>query len=490
MFIKELTLTNFKSFTGDPTVMGFNVPNGSRGSGLNIFVGENNTGKSTIFEAVDFLRNGTKKLPEDIRNKNCVNVASVQLLFEGDVESVIDGYSQPNKVGLFKSHVYGAGDQKLKFSRDTDNAKAIRVWSEDDGEYKNPAGIDAPVKKLFETNFVWADTNPNDQASFGATTICGSLLKEISNGFKETVEYAEFAEKFHETFNSDRSGLRRALMEIEEKTQQIFQEQFGSAGISFRFDELDTSAFFKNTVIEVDDGVKTSMEEKGSGMQRAVALAMLQVYAEQLTKNPEDAGGLEKPFFLFIDEPEICLHPKAQEKLLHALLDISASKQVFLTTHSPYFIAMSEVGEAGLFVFKVENDASVIEKLAGGDGLFPWSPTWGEVNFKAYNLPTVEFHNELYGRLQELTGKYRLDGFEGWLTEHGVALDKQWTRERDGVPGASSPSTVQTFIRNKVHHPENQTMQLESYSKLDLEGSIRKMIGLLPVAVEAQGQEA
>jgi hypothetical protein len=38
------------------------------------------------------------------------------------------------------------------------------------------------------------------------------------------------------------------------------------------------------------------MEEKGSGMQRSVALALLQVYADELTKHPEE-GGLKKPFF-------------------------------------------------------------------------------------------------------------------------------------------------------------------------------------------------
>ncbi|MDR3169854.1 MAG: ATP-binding protein [Candidatus Peribacteria bacterium] len=36
--------------------MEFNYPDGTN-SGLNFFVGENNTGKSTVFEAIDFLFN-------------------------------------------------------------------------------------------------------------------------------------------------------------------------------------------------------------------------------------------------------------------------------------------------------------------------------------------------------------------------------------------------------------------------------------------------
>ena len=54
MFISQLNVTNFKIFK-DKISLKFNVPNGRVGSGLNIFVGENNTGKSTVFEAIDFL---------------------------------------------------------------------------------------------------------------------------------------------------------------------------------------------------------------------------------------------------------------------------------------------------------------------------------------------------------------------------------------------------------------------------------------------------
>ena len=52
------------------------------------------------------------------------------------------------------------------------------------------------------------------------------------------------------------------------------------------------------------------MSEKGNGMQRSVALALLQVYAEESAHDEEQ--GQTKPFYLFIDEPELCLHPKGK----------------------------------------------------------------------------------------------------------------------------------------------------------------------------------
>lgn len=106
MFIKELKITNFKSFNGAISPLVFNVPNGELGSGLNIFVGENNTGKSTVFEAIDFVRNGTKKDEAAIKNKNNPASATVELTFVGAIEQAIDGFSQPNKITVFKRYIF------------------------------------------------------------------------------------------------------------------------------------------------------------------------------------------------------------------------------------------------------------------------------------------------------------------------------------------------------------------------------------------------
>ncbi len=340
MFIKSLLIKNFKCFNGDTKPLEFNLPDDkTAGSGLNILVGENNTGKSTVFEAIDFLRDGTKKNIDDIKNKQAKknDNISVELNFSGNISDVIDNYSQQNKKDVFKKYIYTYDNNEyFKLTRTSTNIKVIQLWDNEENAFKNESGIDAPLKKLFETNFVWSDTNPNDQAAFGSTTICGNLLKEIASKFEETDDYKKFSAEFHKTFNDENSGLRKELKSIEKRTQAIFAEQFGDAIISFHFNELKVDSFFKNTKIEINDGIPTFMEEKGSGMQRSVALALLQVYAEELIKHPNESI-FKKPFYLFIDEPEICLHPQAQEKLYWALLELAKNQQIFLTTHSPYF---------------------------------------------------------------------------------------------------------------------------------------------------------
>ena len=403
MFIQKIEIENFKSFK-DKQEMLCNIPNGNKGSGLNIFLGDNNTGKSTLFEAISFIRDGSKKTINALKNiKNPIQEIVVEATFQGKISQTIDSYAQENKMEVFKKYVFERdGKELLKISRNSAEMKKLDLWDSDNSEYKNKSGIDAPLKKLFEMSFIWADTNPNDETTFGATTICGNLLKEIMTSFIEFSEYEDFSKSFHKTFNNDESALKKMLKDTENRVQEIFKNQFGNANIKFQFEELEINSFFKKVSVLIDDGVETTMEEKGSGMQRSVALALLQVYAERIG-NQSTINQLKKPFFLFIDEPEICLHPKAQQKLFAALLDISAEKQIFLSTHSPYFLLSEHLQDIGLFIFERNNDNCCTFKAFNKtqEFLFPWGPTWGEVNYKAYKLATVEFHNELYGYLQE-----------------------------------------------------------------------------------------
>ena len=479
MFIKSICLSNFKGFIGDNHQINFKIPDGTTaGSGLNIFVGENNSGKSSIFEAVDFLRNGIKGEIDRIRSKREDNTqqdhACIELTFFGDIQNSINHFVQSNKQAAFTSSITSNNELRARTRRSTVDCKQLDLWNENSQGYSNPSGIDAPFKKLFETNFIWADTNPNNEATFGSTTLCGLLLKEIAQAHITTSEYREFQDSFNSVFNNPNSELRQKIAVVEQKVKRIFTEQFGQADIHFRFDELKIDSFFKSASIFIDDGVDIPMSEKGNGMQRSVALALLQVYAEELAHDEDQ--GQTKPFYLFIDEPELCLHPKGQTKLLKALLEISKTKQVFLTTHSPYFLVTPHLSNVGLFIFRKDGISNSVED-ASLEKMFPWSPTWGEINFKAYKLPTVELHNELYGKLQYDSGRFNENGFEQWLQDKNIQRTKQWIRESNGAAKAPSDVTLQTFIRNHIHHPENRRNAL--YTEDELKQSIEEMIRLL-----------
>lgn len=119
MYISKVSIKNFKCINGQLDV-DFSIPNGTSGSGLTVFVGDNNTGKSTIFEAIDFVRNGTKKDVEELKNKHASDSDCwVELTFIGDIESVIESYVQQNKKDVLKKLVFiKEGKSYLRIKRE------------------------------------------------------------------------------------------------------------------------------------------------------------------------------------------------------------------------------------------------------------------------------------------------------------------------------------------------------------------------------------
>lgn len=482
MQIQSLLIHNFKGFGESNNQLNFKIPNGTPGSGLNIFIGENNCGKSTIFEALDYLKDGTRKESKELINKSTdKDEFFVEVTFSGKINETVENYSQQNKIDVFKGLIY---DGILKARRTgsvlkTEEAQKkitkIELWDDKKG-FENKTGIDAPFKKLYDNNFIWSDTNAESEAKFGSSTICGQLLKEIAETHTNSEEYKGFSQEFHKIFTNPESELRKSLAIIEERVNFNLLQQFGDAKIKFSFDEIGAETFFKSTKVLVDDGIEVVMSEKGHGLQRAVALALLRVYAENISKKDKDKDKNAKPFFLFIDEPEICLHPIAQSKLLNALIEISRNQQVFLTTHSPFLIKSNFLNNFGIFIFKKENNNNHCS-AAEINGIFNRAPTWGEIVFKAYNLPNEDFHDELFGYLQEIIKAENITQVDDYLYSQGVPRDKLWQREATKWKEFPVENrTIQYFIRNKIHHPENKKMQAYEYTIDELKISIEKMI--------------
>ena len=139
MYIRTITLNNFKCFEADIDPLHFAMPDGTTpGSGLNILVGENNTGKSTVFEALDFVRNGPPrgKSMDDLRNKGASSsgVVSVTIDFCGEVTAVVDAYAQKNKQEVIKKYI---NDNILRIIRSSDNIKELLLWDASTKEFRN-----------------------------------------------------------------------------------------------------------------------------------------------------------------------------------------------------------------------------------------------------------------------------------------------------------------------------------------------------------------
>lgn len=235
----------------------------------------------------------------------------------------------------------------------------------------------------------------------------------------------------------------------------------------------------KQGSLHVDDGAgETPIGGKGTGMQRAVALGLIQLYARSAAIDDTEHS---TPLILMLDEPETWLHPSAQLRLGDALNRIGEREQVFVVTHSPYLIRKFNADNHLLTVLTGKGDNRAIDSSTTF-GLFgEGEPTWGEINYRAFGVNSVEFHNELFGRIQRHLETEKNDGkaagnneIDEFFKQQGVPADRTWIR----TPSHQSfDATLPMFVRNSIHHPENDANA--PVSAADLRESIEYLVKIV-----------
>lgn len=479
MFISNLKLHNFKGFKGDHEIK-FDV-------GVNFFVGDNNCGKSSVFEAIDFIR--SKKTREEVITKKSKesDFVSVEIELKGDdLETLLETES----LKKYKSYLIDVkGIKSLRIMRSSSNDTVIqggkekeltianvRMFNPAESQFENPTGIDTTITALFDAQFVWADTDSNDVCDFSKTKICGKIINTII-GNNVSKSWADFEKSHQKTFSEIANNLKPVEKQIQDK---LLEQYGGSVEVNFNFTLPQITDFLKSGNIDLsEDGIRTTSSEKGTGMQRALALSLIQVYADISSVSSEI---ISKPILFFIDEPETFLHPQAQNKLLDSFEKISEKSQVFVVTHSPYLLKKYKKETHSMNVFSRDSGFNKVEPGNEFDLFSTSSPTWGEINYYAFGVVSIEFHNELYGFVQAKAINDNADNekeinFENYLVSKGVQKTKKWKKLKNGVVQPEQDATLPTYIRNFIHHPENTNNV--KYTQAELEDSIKTLIPLL-----------
>ncbi|MFD2727513.1 ATP-dependent nuclease [Hyunsoonleella rubra] len=232
---------------------------------------------------------------------------------------------------------------------------------------------------------------------------------------------------------------------------------------------LDSNAPFNNMFLsKVINNVELQTNQIGSGIELLVSLVFLETLA---TLSKED-------IIILIDEPELHLHPKLQKSLIPYFDYIINSNQIICTTHSPYVYqdCVNKPNTELTVCTKDGNDKISFDSVTASN-LFPWSPSWGEINYKAFGLPTVEFHNELYGHLQWSNNAHTTNLIEAYFIQQGQVQTKNWIKVIQGIPQPATLVTLMTYIRHKIHHPEN--LSNVDYTETELIESIEIMMRLV-----------
>lgn len=503
MYVKKIKLANFKSFKGENNTFEFSPH-------INYFVGNNNAGKSTVIEALEFMSSPHTD-GESYKNTQCgeKQASYVELTLAGnDIETQLDKSNVTSaKAKTIKNCIVTEqGEQCLIARRDLDSSKIIKFFRKNeetsDSSFENVTGIDKPFTTFFSPTVFHATDTPDDVLDFGTRKILGTLIGTKTKDLANSPEWGRFLQSYDDVFSST-GKYSEMLKDLNESLSKYTREQFPSVTVSFAFDKPDASSFVKMGKTRVDDGVETDLDQKGTGLQRAVAFAALREYARIISNHTQDSETGVDNLFLCVDEPEIWMHPKAQKQLAKTLVTISATNQVWVSTHSPYILqgAFEPSNDANLLIFTDDHDAqNRVQKSTNFGKLHPGVPSLAEITYEAFQIPTIEYCLELFGlliidisdMLNKSSNKLMLVTVNDILKSQSFGLPEEYKEikkrfnsrihyrnNRQNLPIAEEILPV--YIRNVNDHPESiseKPQAIDYYREINDNAAADEIAGL------------
>lgn len=329
MYISELAIDGYRN-CGEKSRVVFNA-------GLNILVGENASGKSTIIDAIrlilrdpeqpyiteeDFYKSFTENIQKkniqiDMGLKDLNQEEKITFLSwcnaEFEAELHLEVESKPNARGYFKKSIWGGKSKSSAFEEDTfDFINVIYLPALRNAEEKLTNGKKSRLALLLKHQY--KNEIRQEELVTAFNDFNNSVIKNTDNKFNE---------------------ITKAKQDINTAIEMSMGKVFGQS-INLQFSESSFSSILQSIKMVFFPAVGEMNDEKF----RDVAINSLGynnlLYIATVFAELEAVD--EKQFtILLIEEPEAHLHPQIQSKLIKYLQKLSSEKsnlQIILTTHS------------------------------------------------------------------------------------------------------------------------------------------------------------
>ncbi len=395
MFIKSLTIKNFRCFNKDGITADLN-------KGLTAFIGRNGSGKTSILEALNFLI-GHDYLPTRISEKDFHNEAKEikdEISIEGETESpffiTLDVRSSTNQLETIiipcnkirltikrrekpekvlddpfiinKYVVPVVGDIDEGFFKAEEKArKASRINQIKEGYtvfYKLKDGQERDAKvigyqltynpsRLTNCPKAYYLTKDRDDDVSGNYSLISKILTDLHWKYKKKHTAGDGA-TIQGEYDTLAGSLRSIVDEkgalirgINEKVKSICSDDK-----DFQIDFIDIDQPYKSAFVAKKEGDKLLLPDNlGSGFNILIAYALFAYVAE-----------LEKiPIVLIVDEPELHLHSDWQKKM-YDVFTKQTNLQIVYSTQSENFISLKNWRQIRLI-----KDSQIFPKPSGGE---------------------------------------------------------------------------------------------------------------------------
>ncbi len=182
-------------------------------------------------------------------------------------------------------------------------------------------------------------------------------------------------------------------------------------------------------ILSVDDGQDTQLSDKGDGIQRQILFRVFQLYADFRARrgifksDREEAVRDRGPSIIAFEEPELFLHPQAQEAFYDDLVTVAKRDQVLLATHSSHLVRLEDADS--LHIIRRESSASPTKfQTAAPD----WLDTNDRERLKDIGLCSGEISKIFFAdRVVVTEGQEDVIYILGTARDHASCLDRRVT---------------------------------------------------------------
>lgn len=388
MKLKKLYLENFRGF--EKITIPFN-------DNLNVIIGKNDVGKSTVLEALEiFFNNETVKIEIEDLKVGASSQMTIGVVFEVEPEKeyLIDAERKTslkdeyllNEEGLLEIRKTWDCPKSLtakslttfivsNYLKEFANEPLITLKITDLKKVCTEKGLDDTVKdKRVLSDFRKAIyTNiSNKETQITHIPIDKEDTKKVYDSISSEFPFFALFQSDRQNKDSDKEVqdplkiiTKQAILEVEAELKAVVDEIEKRAilkgkktieKLSEMNPEIAKTLFpnVKNKNWDTlfsfsftgDDGIP--MNKRGSGVRRLILLNYFRAEAEE-------KAGSSKSVIYALEEPETSQHPEHQIMLINALIKLanSENKQVIITTHSPEIAKIAE--NQNLILIKKDN---------------------------------------------------------------------------------------------------------------------------------------
>ena len=387
---------------------------------VNVFIGPNASGKSTILRAIEYVYSPQTDHPlAFITFPNSKWKESWH--YDAD-----HNYAAHYEDGSPFCWVLVSDDWPKTSPKPIDEAEAFPepIWNRVPLLYMPATRVSLPLdptdwleeiaNRVIETN----SHEPSFARSFGLfdadpTVFNGQHVKQVADRLRLNRRFGsiEQRDELDRALNVGYSCAKRICLEVIH--DDGLHPYVDGAGVAHPGMGIGTS--------DITDGASLYLGDLSSGTQGT--LSWIRALCLKMARHYRWKSGWEKePAILLIDEIENHLHPTWQRRVIPALLDHFPKLQIFATTHSPFVVAGLKAGQVHLVKREPGSSARVDTNPQDVVG---WTADEILRTFMGVQDPTDEMTATNAARLRVLRRK---DALEGLDDQEQVELDELRTK--------------------------------------------------------------